>query len=54
MRAAVYAGNFDPVTAGHLSVIERAAGLFDRAFVAVAGRLRERLRCRREVAHVEP
>ena len=30
MRLAVYAGTFDPVTRGHLSVIARAAQLFDR------------------------
>jgi pantetheine-phosphate adenylyltransferase len=36
MRIGVYAGAFDPVTAGHLSVIERAARLFDRLFVLVA------------------
>ena len=32
----VYAGSFDPVTAGHLSVIERAVGLFAELFVVVA------------------
>jgi cytidyltransferase-like protein len=36
MRIAVYAGTFDPITRGHLSVIERAAGLFDRLYVLVA------------------
>jgi pantetheine-phosphate adenylyltransferase len=36
MRLAVYAGSFDPVTRGHLSVIARAAALFDRLFVLVA------------------
>ena len=36
MRVAVYAGTFDPVTAGHLSVIERADLLFDRTIVLVA------------------
>ena len=36
MRLAVYAGTFDPVTRGHLSVIERAAALFDRLLVVVA------------------
>jgi pantetheine-phosphate adenylyltransferase len=35
-RNAVYAGTFDPVTLGHLSVIERSAGLFDRLWVVVA------------------
>lgn len=36
MPRAVYAGTFDPVTAGHLSVIERAARLFDRLIVLIA------------------
>ena len=30
MRIAVYAGTFDPVTRGHLSVIQTAAAVFDR------------------------
>ncbi len=33
---AVYPGTFDPVTNGHLSLIERACGLFDELIVAVA------------------
>ncbi|MFC1705664.1 pantetheine-phosphate adenylyltransferase [Planctomycetota bacterium] len=33
---AVYAGTFDPVTYGHLSVVERASRLFDRVMVVVA------------------
>lgn len=36
MRLAVYAGTFDPITRGHLSVIERAERLFDRVVVVVA------------------
>lgn len=36
MRIGVYPGSFDPPTAGHLSVIERAARLFDRLIVLVA------------------
>ena len=32
---AVYAGSFDPVTNGHLDVLERGARLFDRVIVAV-------------------
>jgi len=36
MRLALYAGTFDPITRGHLSVIERAARLFDRLVVVVA------------------
>jgi pantetheine-phosphate adenylyltransferase len=36
MTIAVYAGSFDPITAGHLSVIARAARLFERLIVVVA------------------
>lgn len=33
---ALYPGTFDPITNGHLSLIDRAAGLFDELVVAVA------------------
>ena len=36
MRLALYPGSFDPITNGHLDVIQRAAGLFDELIVAVA------------------
>lgn len=36
MRIAVYPGSFDPITNGHLDVIERAAGFFDQLIVAVS------------------
>jgi len=36
MRMAIYPGSFDPLTNGHLDVIERAVKLFDRVVVAVA------------------
>ena len=36
MRTVIYPGSFDPVTNGHLDVIQRAAKLFDRVIVAVA------------------
>ncbi len=35
MKIAIYPGSFDPVTLGHLDVIERAAALFDRLIVVV-------------------
>ncbi len=36
LKRALVPGTFDPVTSGHLDVIERAAGLFDEVVVAVA------------------
>ncbi|MBE6757019.1 MAG: pantetheine-phosphate adenylyltransferase [Ruminococcaceae bacterium] len=36
MRLAICPGSFDPVTNGHLDVIQRAARLFDRVVVLVA------------------
>lgn len=35
MRLALYAGSFDPVTFGHLDLIQRAAVLFDHVVVAI-------------------
>jgi pantetheine-phosphate adenylyltransferase len=34
-RIAVYPGSFDPITLGHLNVMERASRLFDRLIVGV-------------------
>jgi len=36
MRTAIYPGSFDPVTNGHLDIVQRAARLFARVIVAVA------------------
>lgn len=36
MRIAVYPGTFDPITKGHLDVLERAQRLFDKVVIAVA------------------
>ena len=41
MNVAVYPGSFDPITNGHLDVIERAARVFDRVVVAVLGNPRK-------------
>ena len=35
MRTAVCPGSFDPVTKGHLDIIKRATGLFDKVIVLV-------------------
>jgi pantetheine-phosphate adenylyltransferase len=35
MKKAVCPGSFDPITNGHLDVIERASGLFDEVTIAV-------------------
>src|SRR5438105_3310159 len=36
-KAIIYPGTFDPLTNGHLDLITRAALLFDRVVVAIAG-----------------
>ena len=41
MNVAVYPGSFDPITNGHLDVIERAARVFERVVVAVLGNPRK-------------
>jgi len=35
-RKAIYPGTFDPMTYGHLDIIERASKLYDRVFIGVA------------------
>ena len=35
MKTAVYPGSFDPITNGHIDVIERALKMFDKVVVAV-------------------
>ena len=36
MRHCIYPGTFDPITCGHLDVLDRAARLFDRVTVGIA------------------
>ena len=36
MKVAIYPGSFDPITFGHMDIIDRATGLFDKVIVAVA------------------
>ena len=35
MTVAIYPGSFDPVTHGHVDVVTRAAGIFERVVIAV-------------------
>ena len=36
MKIAIYPGSFDPITKGHLDILERASGIFDKVIIAVA------------------
>ena len=36
MKVAIYPGSFDPITFGHMDIIERGCGLFDKVVVAIA------------------
>jgi len=36
LKTGVYPGSFDPITFGHIDIIERAAGLFDKVIIAVS------------------
>ena len=35
MKTAVFPGSFDPVTVGHMDLIARSAGMFDRLVIGV-------------------
>lgn len=39
MTLAIYPGSFDPITNGHLDVLERALNIFDRVNLAVANNM---------------
>jgi pantetheine-phosphate adenylyltransferase len=36
MKTAIYPGSFDPVTNGHIDILERALSLFDKVIITVA------------------
>ena len=36
MKTVIYPGTFDPITNGHIDLVERAARLFERVVVAIA------------------
>jgi pantetheine-phosphate adenylyltransferase len=61
-HAVIYPGTFDPITNGHVDLVERAARLFDRVVVAIAYSekktplfpLEQRVAlCREALAHVQ-
>jgi len=60
-RKVIYSGTFNPITAGHVDLVERASNLFDKVIVAVADSkrkdplftLKERIDlCKQSLAHV--
>ena len=36
MKIAIYPGSFDPITFGHIDIVERATSLFDKVILGVA------------------
>lgn len=53
-RTAVYPGTFDPITNGHIDLVNRAAPLFERVVVGVAYSPSRARRCRWSVASNSP
>jgi len=42
MKIAIYPGTFDPITNGHLDIVDRAVKLFDRVVVTIARNLEKK------------
>ncbi len=42
MKIAVYPGSFDPITNGHVDILERTSPLFDRVIVAIVHNINKR------------
>jgi pantetheine-phosphate adenylyltransferase len=40
-RIAIYPGTFDPITNGHLDLVERSARIFDEVIVAISSNMRK-------------
>ena len=59
---AIYPGSFDPITNGHLDLIQRGSGMFDKLIVSILRNdnkqplfdVEERMEMLREVVHVYP
>jgi pantetheine-phosphate adenylyltransferase len=41
-KVAIYAGSFDPITYGHIDIIERGLEIFDKVIVAIANNMEKR------------
>ena len=41
-KVAIYPGSFDPITYGHIDIIERALEIFDKVIVAIANNSEKR------------
>jgi len=41
-RIAIYPGSFDPITYGHIDIVERALAIFDKVIVAIANHTEKR------------
>ena len=41
-RVAIYAGSFDPITYGHIDIVERGLKIFDKVLVAIANNVEKR------------
>lgn len=42
MKTAIYPGTFDPITNGHLDIVDRAVKLFDRVIITIARNLEKK------------
>jgi pantetheine-phosphate adenylyltransferase len=42
LRLAVYPGSFDPITNGHMDILQRSLRLFDRVIIALADNVRKK------------
>jgi pantetheine-phosphate adenylyltransferase len=40
-KVAIYPGSFDPITNGHVDIVQRALAMFDRVIVAIAENVRK-------------